>query len=304
MRLLHWKCRNKSLNITYWQQCKTKSIPELTAYLNYYDMPQTTASKILQQTYWWPTEYTSLYKTQACTVSILESYVGVHESFRCKERRRQLPGACHIFHKVCVPATLNHSLEELVLPTAPSLTLDKLEKYTRLWRKDNSGGQLSSFLLALVVYQFSVTDGTSSFCLNMLDYLWMTGQLRREYCGWPRLKSVTLIKSCTEMSAWQSIWNHQRPDFDPTVTYLQINSVVLSKTKILCLKNRIKRLERSQYRKCKEKLSPLYPQLLNTSLMSVDGRFAQKKKKIREWNMTSIWQNHDYGNPTHKQIYV
>lgn len=202
-------------------------------------------------------------------------------SFGSKEGRRQLPEACHILHKVCVPATLNHSLKELVLPAAPSLTLDKLEKYSRLWKNHNSGGELSSFLLALVVYQVLVTDGTSSFCLNMLDYLWMTRQLRREYCGWPSLKSVTLIKSCIEMSAWESIWNHQGLDFDPTVTYLQINSTVSSNTKILGLKNRKERLESSQYRKCKEKLSSLYPQLLNTSLISVDGRFAKKKKKYK-----------------------
>lgn len=61
--------------------------------------------------------------------------------------------------------------KELVLPAAPSLTLDKLEKYSGLWKKHNSGGELRSFLLALLVYQVLVTDGTSSFCLNMLDYL-------------------------------------------------------------------------------------------------------------------------------------
>lgn len=44
------------------------------------------------------------------------------------------------------PAALNHLLKELVLPVALSLTLDKLE----LWKKANSGGELSSFLLALV----------------------------------------------------------------------------------------------------------------------------------------------------------
>lgn len=85
------------------------------------------------------TEYTSLYKTQACTVSILESYAGVHTSFGCKECRRQLPGARHIFLKVRVPATLNHSLKELVLPVTPSLTLNKLEKYSMLWKKVGSG---------------------------------------------------------------------------------------------------------------------------------------------------------------------
>lgn len=170
----------------------------------------------------------------------------------------------------------------LVLPVAPSLTLDKLKECSRLWKKDNSGGELSSFLLALVVYQFSVTDGTSSFCLNTLDYLWMTGQLRREYCGWPSLKSVTLIKSCREMSAWQSTWNNQGPDFDPTVTYLQFNSIVSSKIKSPCLQNR-KILDSSQYGKCKEKLSPLYPQLLNTSIILADGRFAQKKSKSEIW---------------------
>lgn len=262
-------------------------------------MPQTTVSKILQQIHW-PTEYPSLYKTQACTVSILKSYAAVCKSFGCKECRRQLPGACHILHKACAPATLNHSLKVLVLPVAPSLTLDKLKECSRLWKKDNSGGELSSFVLALVVYQFSVTNGTSSFCLNTLDYLWMTGQLRREYCGWPSLKSVTLIKSCREMSAWQSTWNNQGPDFDPTVTYLQFNSIVSSKIKSPCLQNR-KILDSSQYGKCKEKLSPLYPQLLNTSIILADGRFAQKKS---EWNMTNIWQNHDYGNPAHRQIYI
>lgn len=76
-----------------------------------------------------------------------------------------------VFHKVCVPATLNHSLKELVLPVAPTLTPDKLEKYNGHWKKDNSGRELSPFLLALVVYQFGVTDGTSSMCLNTLDYL-------------------------------------------------------------------------------------------------------------------------------------
>lgn len=53
-------------------------------------------------------------------------------------------------HKVCVPAALNHLLKELVLPAAPSLTLDKLEQCSGLWKKDNSDGELSSFLLALV----------------------------------------------------------------------------------------------------------------------------------------------------------
>jgi len=72
---------------------------------------------------------------------------------------------------VCVPATLNHSLKELALPAAPSLTLDKLEKRSRLWRNDNSGEALRSFFQAVALYQFSVSDGTSSFCLNMLDYL-------------------------------------------------------------------------------------------------------------------------------------
>lgn len=85
------------------------------------------------------TEYTSLYETQACTISIVESYAGVHTSFGCKECKRQLPGPCHIFHKVFVPATLNHSLKELVLPATPSLTLNKLEKCSMLWEKVESG---------------------------------------------------------------------------------------------------------------------------------------------------------------------
>lgn len=79
-------------------------------------------------------------------------------------------GTSHTPHKVCVPAALNHLLKELVLHVAPSLTPDKLEQCSGLWKKHNPG-ELTSFLVALGVYQFSVSAATSSSCLNMLDYL-------------------------------------------------------------------------------------------------------------------------------------
>lgn len=79
-------------------------------------MPGTTGSKMSQYIHW-PPEYLPCARLKPA-LSLRPMLSQVHTSFGCKECRRQLHGACHILHEVCVPAALNHSLEELVLPVA------------------------------------------------------------------------------------------------------------------------------------------------------------------------------------------
>lgn len=53
------------------------------------------------------------------------------------------------------------------------------------------------------------------------------------------------------------------------------------KNKILCLKNRRKILGSSQYRKCKENLSPLYPQLFKHKTHFSRWAFHSKKFRVK-----------------------
>lgn len=108
----------------------------------------------------------------------------------------------------------------------------------------------------------------------------MTGQLRREYSGWPSLKSVTLIMFSAKMSAQQTVWDHWGKGVHPTVMYLQINSNVSSKKKRSSIQEQGWRFgargDGLYIRELPMPLSPSQPQLLNTNRSSLDGSFAQK----------------------------
>lgn len=173
-------------------------------------MPQTTVGGIWQSVYC-PVDHTSLHRTQACSATLLQSSTGLHEHLSCHRVQRYLGLRLQQPIKSCELWELWGNLKEgYFWGTEDSIELsasssDSTPIFSNQWQADTA--------------------------LERVDYLWMTGQLRREYSGWPSLKSVTLIMFCAKMSAQQTVWDHWGKGVHPTVMYLQINSNVSSKKK-------------------------------------------------------------------------